>query len=101
MSIDFHKIKEVKVAEMNGSTGEMTVKMHMDEHGKIIPCCIHADGLIGLHKHETSDDINYIISGLNKAVCDGKEALLGVETCDICWKGSEHSIVNTVKIWFC
>lgn len=80
---------------MNSGTGEMSARMHMDEQGKIIPTTIHAGGSIGLHTHETSDDINYILSGTGKAICDGKEELLRAGTCHICKKGSEHSITNT------
>lgn len=40
--------------------------MYMDEQGKIIPCLIHAGGSIGFHKHEISDDINYVLSGKGK-----------------------------------
>ena len=56
---------------------------------------IHPGGSIGLHKHPTSDDINYVISGTGKAVCDGQEEILNAGTCHICKKGSEHSITNT------
>lgn len=80
---------------MNNGTVEMTAKMFMDERDRIIPCRIHTGGSIGLHKHETSDDINYIISGSGKAICDGIEEFLTEGTCHICRKGSEHSIVNT------
>ena len=58
-------------------------------------CRIHAGGSIGMHRHETSDDINYIIFGNGKAVCDGKEEKLTAGTCHISRKGSEHSIRNT------
>lgn len=27
----------------------------------MISCFIHVDGSIGLYKHETSDDINYVL----------------------------------------
>lgn len=63
--------------------------------GKIIPTTIHSGGSIGLHKHPTSDDINYVISGTGKAVCNGQEEILNAGTCHICKKGSEHSISNT------
>ena len=95
MLIDFNEIKEMTVPGMNGGTGEMTARMYMSDAGKIIPCRIHAGGSIGMHRHETSDDINYIISGNGKAVCDGKEEQLTAGTCHICRKGSEHSIRNT------
>lgn len=35
----------------------MSAKMFMDEQGKIISAKIHSGGSIGLHKHETSDDL--------------------------------------------
>ena len=95
MLINFNEIQEITVPGMNGGTGMMTAKMYMDEQGKIIPCRIHAGGSIGPHRHETSDDINYIISGAGYAVCDGKKEILTAGTCHICKKGSEHSITNT------
>lgn len=95
MLLDFNKIKEMTMPGMNNGTGTLTVKMYIDEQGKIIPCSIHSGGTIGLHKHETSDDINYVLSGAGKAICDGKEEVLSAGTCHICKKGSEHSIMNT------
>lgn len=97
MLIDFNNIKEITIPGMNSGTGTMTAKMYMDEQGKIIPCSIHPDGSIGLHRHETSDDINYVLYGTGKAICDGQEELLCAGTCHVCKKGSEHSIINTGK----
>lgn len=57
MLIDFNEIKEMTVPGINGGTGEMTARMYMSDAGKIIPCRIHAGGSIGMHRHETSDDI--------------------------------------------
>lgn len=95
MLIDFNEIKEITIHGMNGGTGTMSARMFMDEQGKIISTKIHLGSSIGLHKHETSDDINYILSGTGKAVCDGQEELLKAGTCHICKKGSQHSIENT------
>jgi mannose-6-phosphate isomerase-like protein (cupin superfamily) len=95
MMINFNEIKEITVPGMNNGTGEMSAKMYMGDNGKIIPCRIHVGGSIGSHKHETSDDINYVISGRGKAVCDGKEEILTAGCCHICLRGSEHSIVNS------
>lgn len=95
MLLNFNEMKEITVPGMNNGTGMMTAKMYMDEQGKIIPCSIHVGGSIGLHKHETSDDINYVLSGNGKAICDGQEEVLSAGTCHICKKGSEHSIINT------
>lgn len=95
MLVDFNQIREVRVPGMNSGTGEMSARMYMDSEGKIIPCRIHPGGSIGMHRHPTSDDINYILSGSGRAVCDGEEELLVPGTCHICKKGSEHSIINT------
>lgn len=95
MLLDFNAMNSITVPGMNGGTGTMTAKMFRDEGGKIIPCAIHSGGSIGSHRHETSDDISFILSGTGKAVCDGQEELLRSGTCHICKKGSEHSIRNT------
>ena len=95
MLVDFNAMKEITVPCMNGGTGTMTAKMYMDAEGKIIPCAIHAGGSVGNHRHDTSDDINYVISGKGKAICDGKEEALSQGSCHVCKKGSEHTIINT------
>jgi len=95
MIINFNKIPSRTISGMNGGTGEMTTKMYVGEKGKIIPCVIHKGGSIGLHTQTSGDDINYVISGTGKAVCDGTEEELTAGVCHICPKGSEHSITNT------
>ena len=95
MLINFNEIQERTSPGMNNGMGEMSAKIYTDINEKIIPCRIHAGGSIGNHKHETSDDINYILSGNGKAICDGKEEILTAGCCHICKKGSEHSIINT------
>ena len=95
MKIDFNTINEIRIPGMNNGTGEMSAKMFADKDGKIIPCKVHAGGSIGNHKHESSDDINYVLSGEGKAICDGVEETLVSGVCHICKKGSEHSIFNT------
>lgn len=95
MLINFGEVEEVAIHGMNNGTGTITAKLFMDEQGKVIPCSIHPGGSIGIHKHETSDDINYVISGTGKAICNGREEILTAGCCHICKKGSEHSIINT------
>lgn len=95
MIINFNSIEERSVQGMNGGTGTISARMYMGENGKIIPCKIHPGGSIGTHRHDTSDDINYILSGNGTAICDGAEEELMEGVCHICKKGSEHSIINT------
>ena len=95
MLIDFNEIKEMTIPGLNHGTGQMTSRMYMSEKGKIIPTRIHPGGSIGTHVQKTSDDINYIISGTGKAICDGVEEPLTAGCCHVCPKGSAHSIINT------
>lgn len=95
MLINFNRIKEITMPGMNNGAGTMTAKMYMDEQRKIITSSIHPGGAIGLHRHETSDDINYILFGKGKAICDGQEEIISPGMYHICKKGSEHSIENT------
>lgn len=95
MIIDFNIINEITMPGMNGGTGEMTCHMYNDRKYRIIPTAIHPGGSIGVHTQDSGDDLNYIISGTGKAVCDGSEEELKPGVMHICPKGSAHSIINT------
>lgn len=95
MIIDFNELKEMTIPGMNSGTGQMTVRMYNDEKYRIVPTIIHAGGSIGLHTQNSGDDMNYILSGTGKAICDGVEEKLSAGVMHICPKGSEHTIINT------
>lgn len=95
MLIDFSKIEEKTIQGMNNGNGEISARMYMSERVKIIPTKIHPGGSIGLHTQESGDDINYILSGQGKAICNGIEEELKPGCCHICTQFSEYSIINT------
>lgn len=95
MLIDFNKIKEICVSKMNDGVGDINAKMYNDDNYRIIFTKIPVGSSIGKQTQTSGDDINYIISGIGKAVCDEVEEILIPESCHICFKGSEHSIINT------
>ena len=97
MRINFNEISEMKIPCMNNGTGEMTVRMYNDEKYRIIPTIIHYGGSIGVHTQSSGDDLNYIVSGTGKAICDGIEEQLKQGVMHICPKGSQHTIINTGK----
>ena len=94
MLIDFNQMKEVTVPGMNNGTGTISARMYVDEDNRLIYCCIHAGGSIGSHKQEGSSDINYVLSGHGRAICDGEEEILTPGTCHYCKSGQEHTIIN-------
>jgi quercetin dioxygenase-like cupin family protein len=95
MQIDFSKIETMTFPGMNNGTGMMSVRMYNDDSYRIIPTTIHPGGSIGIHAQASGDDLNYIISGTGKAICNGLEEKLKPGVMHICPKGSEHSIINT------
>lgn len=95
MLIDFNNIDPMTIPGMNSGTGTMTARMYNDDSYRIISTTIHPGGSIDSHKQESGDDLNYIISGSGKAICDSVEEELKPSVMHICPKGSEHSIVNT------
>lgn len=95
MRIDFHQMQAHTMPCMEHGTGEMTAQMYADRDERIVYCRIHRGGSIGLHTQEHGDDINFVLSGAGKAVCDGAEERLERGVCHICKKGSRHTIVNT------
>lgn len=95
MQIDFNMIDSITIPGMNSGTGTMSARMYNDDSYRIIPTAIHPGGSIGMHKQESGDDLNYIISGTGKAICNGIEEELKPGVIHICQKESEHSIINT------
>lgn len=95
MLIDFSKIKEIAISQMNGGEGEISAKMFMDESGKVMVSRIPVGASIGEHVQKTSNDINYVLSGTGKAICDGQSEELIPGVCHYCPKGASHSIINT------
>jgi mannose-6-phosphate isomerase-like protein (cupin superfamily) len=85
---------------INNGTGTITAKMGMYEKSKIIPTKIHPVGSIGMHKQDSGDDINYVLSGTGKAIFDGEEEILTSGCCHIFPQGSEHrSSIPVVRTW--
>lgn len=95
MLINFNEIQEVTIPHLNNGEGKITAKMMVQNHGKMMVARIPAGASIGMHEHCTSDDINYVISGTGKAICDGQEEILVAGVCHYCPKGASHSITNT------
>ena len=95
MKIDFNEIEPMTIPGMNGGTGMVTAQMYHDEYYRIIPTTIHPGGSIGGHTQSSGDDLNYIISGTGRAICDGTEEELKPGVMHICPKGASHSIINT------
>ncbi|MDE7278255.1 MAG: cupin domain-containing protein, partial [Oscillospiraceae bacterium] len=72
MLIEFKELTETAVPNLNGGEGTISAKMSVHKNCKMMIAKIPAGASIGMHIHETSDDINYVISGSGTAICGRK-----------------------------
>jgi len=94
MKINFDRINLTELKNFYGGEGALFANMHVDECGKIMRGCLKKGSSIGLHRHDTSSEIIFILSGSGKAVCNGVEELLSAGDCHYCKKGSDHTLIN-------
>lgn len=95
MRVNFENIESRFVSDLNGGEGKIGVRMHLGNGVKVMKSVIPAGASIGIHRHTTSSDFNYVVSGICKAVCDGAEENLTEGSLHYCPIGSAHSIENT------
>ena len=97
MKIIFDKLDTKIIPNFQGGEKEFQAKMYTDEINKIFKGVLVAGASIGLHKHETSSEIIYVISGSGKIICDGEEIRVSSGECHYCKKGSSHTFINDTK----
>lgn len=95
MRIVFDSIPEAVIPHLNGGDGEVGARMFRDPTIKIMISRLPSGASIGLHLHETSSEINYVLSGNGEAVSGTETEALSSGVCHYCPKGSSHSIRNT------
>ena len=94
MLIDFSTIHEVKIPGFYGGEGVTAARMYADRHGKIMSGALEPGASIGLHAHEGSSEIVYILSGTGRALYDGGTERLATGVCHACPPGHTHSLIN-------
>lgn len=94
MLIEFDKMEETVIPHFLGGEGSLHAKMRVDELGKILHGVLEPGSTIGLHTHDTSSEIIYILSGVGKVLYDGEYESLAAGSCHYCPKGHAHSLIN-------
>ncbi len=92
--IDFNAMKETVLHEFKGGVGDTVARMYVDELNRIMKSRLAPGCSIGLHTHETSSEIIFILSGTGTAILDGREELLPPGSCHYCKKGHSHTLMN-------
>ena len=94
MIIDFSKVAETTIEHFYGGEKTLSAKMYTDTHGKILYGKLEPGASIGLHTHETSSEIIYILEGNGKVLYDGAYETVTAGLCHYCPKGHTHSLIN-------
>ena len=94
MLIDFSNMEEQVIPGFLGGEGTFRTRMRVDELGKILHGVLEPGSTIGLHTHETSSEIIYILAGTGRVLYDGGDEPLSAGSCHYCPKGHAHSLIN-------
>ena len=94
MLIEFDKMEEQVIPKFLGGEGVFHTRMRVDELGKIMRGALEPGSSIGLHTHDTSSEIIYILAGKGKVLYDGGYEPLSAGSCHYCPKGHSHSLIN-------
>ena len=94
MLIHFDTMETAVIPHMRGGEKEVSAKMYTGPLGKIMRGALIPGATIGLHTHDTSSEIIYILSGTGKVLCDGEYEPLSAGSCHYCPKGHTHSLIN-------
>lgn len=97
MLIKFDQISETVIPKMRDGEGQVVFHMHVDGDNKIMQGLLAPGCSIGLHTHDTSSEIIYILSGAGKVLYDGEYEPLSAGSCHYCPKGHAHSLINDGK----
>ena len=94
MIVPFSGMEEVELKAFQGGMYALNAKIFTDGQNKILHGRLIPGASVGMHRHETSSEIIFLLTGQAKSICDGQEELLSPGDCHYCPKGSEHCLIN-------
>lgn len=97
MILDFAKMEETVTPHFKGGEKEMALKAYADEKNRIMSCRLIPGASVGLHMHEGTSEIVYILEGSGKVLYDGEELRIGAGQAHYCPEGHTHSLVNDTE----
>lgn len=90
----FDEIEEQIIPNFCGGTGRLICKMYGDDLNRFLKGKLEPGSSIGLHTHETSSEILYVVSGTPKMITNGIEERLYPGAVSYCKKGNSHTLIN-------
>ena len=94
MKLEFDAMEETAISRFRDGEKTTYARMLVDGHNRIMRGRLEPGASIGLHTHEDSSEIIYLLSGHGKVLCDGVYEDLAPGGCHYCPKGHTHSLIN-------
>ena len=97
MLIDFASLPETTIPRMYGGEGEVHANMYASPTMKIMKGKLPPGATIGLHTHQTSSEIIYILEGSAAVLYDGEKLRIEAGQVHYCPDGHAHSLINDTE----
>lgn len=94
MKIEFAKMAEEALAHFKGGEKETHAKLINEQGARIMHGRLEPGASIGMHIHEGSSEVIYVLSGTGKVLYDDSEEALIPGDCHFCPEGHAHSLIN-------
>lgn len=97
MILDFKQMEETVIPNFKGGQKQISARMYVDEKNRIMHSRLIPGASVGLHTHEGSSEIIYILEGSGKVLYDGGELRIEAGQVHYCPEGHEHSLINDTE----
>lgn len=94
MLLQFDNLEETVIPNFKGGEKQIKSRMYTDEACKIMRASLEPGATIGLHTHETSSEIIFMLKGTGVVLYDDGREILPAGSCHYCPKGHSHSLRN-------
>ena len=97
MILDFKNMEETVIPNFKGGEKQIAAKMYVDEKNRIMLSRLIPGATVGLHTHEGSSEVIYILEGSGKVLYDGEQQRIEAGQVHYCPEGHEHSLINDTE----
>jgi quercetin dioxygenase-like cupin family protein len=92
--LKFQEMPDTVLEHFKGGEGSTITKMFADDLNRIFISRLQPGCSIGLHTHDTSSEVIYVLEGVGTTILDGVTEILQPGDCSYCKKGGTHTLMN-------
>ena len=92
--LKFQEMPDTVLEHFKGGDGNTITKMFADDLNRIFIGRLQPGCSIGMHIHDTSSEVIYVLEGVGTTILDGVTEVLHPGDCSYCKKGSSHTLMN-------